>query len=422
MFFRKKSDSVGKEYSESLSLKSSKGSSKKLVSFLSTKLFSLNRKNYLLVLSLLSTTVAVTALILTLGVMNGFITSLEKGISVMTPDIFLTRFGSGIGGDVAYIENKLKELPGITSFSPYIEGQCIVGFHGRYEGVQIRGVDPSRYIKLKKVKLIAGAMDLREGSFVLGDDLAYSLGVAPGDEVYVFSLSVGGLPRVSKLRVSGIYDSGFWVYDKLWIFTDLNTAQSILGASEYTGIAIFVDADGVSKATKRVASALKRIFPPEVFRITTWFQLNTSLFAALKMEKLAMFLVAAMVVLVSSFSVSSLVYVASLSKMRDVAILRTFGLSPGEIRDIFFRFGLKVGFFGYIIGVALALLLAFLANEFAIIKVPSSVYFVDHIPIVFKLSDFVWSFILMFVLNAVSSIYPAYRASRVDPVGVLREV
>ncbi len=389
---------------------------KSLVAFLSSKLFSFSRRNYLLALSLISVTVAIAALLLTLGVMNGFIKALEEGISVMTPDIFVIRRGSGIGDEVDYLQSKIRKIPGVEAVSPYVEGQCIVGFRGRFEGIQVRGIDPGSYPKISKVRFIAGSLSLKKGEAVLGDDLAFSLGVAPGDRIYVFSLGLGGKPKVEVLKVAGIYDSGFWVYDKLWIFTDLDTARSMLGTKEFTGLAVF------TRHPEKVASSISRVLPPEVFRVTTWFQLNMTLFAALKMEKLAMFIVVAIMVLVSSFSISSLVYVTSLSKVRDIAIMRTFGLSSGTVKSIFFRFGLKVGLLGYAAGVAVALILSFIANRFELIKVPSDVYFVEFIPVIFRVQDFLWVLALSIFLSAVFSLYPASKASRIDPVEVLREV
>ncbi|SNZ09928.1 lipoprotein-releasing system permease protein [Persephonella hydrogeniphila] len=381
--------------------------------------------SFMTVISFIGITVGVSALLITLAVMSGFQWGLKEKILETSPHIVIFKM-TGRFTEYSSLYDYFTDIKDIEAYQPFIYSQALASKGENVKSVNIRGVDPDKDKKIMKVntKLIAGNYDdLKKRNHVLiGKDVAVALDIWVGDSFKIMSpfgrkTPLGYLPKIKKVYVAGIVDFGMYEYDSTYIQMRLDEAQNFFDMKDaVTGIQIKLRnpyrADTVKKQLERYIS-----YP---YIIRTWMDLNKSLFQALQLEKLAMFLVIALIVLVASFNVSSLLITKAREKRKDIAILKTIGADSSFILKTFLWQGMLIGIAGTVFGTIIGLSVIYFGDTYHLVKLNPEVYMIDYLPLKTSIFDITAVFLSSLFICFVSSVLPAYFASRDVPAEVLR--
>ena len=298
------------------------------------------------------------------------------------------------------------------------------------KGVVLRGIDPQSAPSVLSVlrQLRQGSVDglaKSDGSpgIILGEELAKRLNVNLDSRVNLLSPSgqtstAGHGPRIRPFVVVGIFKTGMFEYDSSLAFISLNAARDLIGRSEgfLTGLEITVD--DVFDA-EQIADRLSRElgYP---FYVRTWMEMNANLFAALKLEKIGMFILLAMVVLIGSFSIVATLVMLVMEKTRDIAVMMSMGATRRMIRRVFMLQGAIIGGIGTLLGYVLGLTLGWFLKRYQFIKLPENVYTIDHLPVIITLADMLVIGLSTMLLCFLATLYPARQAARLEPATALR--
>jgi lipoprotein-releasing system permease protein len=391
--------------------------------------------SFISTVSMIGIALGVAVLITVLSVMNGFDKEIKKRVFSMVPPITITS-NTGSISNWEEFENTLKSFPDIKFVAPFVTGEVLLSFGGSVQPALVNGIVPLQEKNISEVakKMVAGKLDdLKPGKFgiVLGENLANALGATMGDKVTVVtpqvSLSPAGvIPRFKRFTVVGIFNAGNgFGFDRSMGFIQLNDAQKLLGmGTNITGMHINISD---VYAAPKIADQLAGELTPSA-EITTWAIQFGEFFHAVALEKTMMFLILLLILAVAAFNmVSTLVMVVS-EKESDIAILRTFGATPRMIMMVFMVQGALVGVIGTALGVIGGLILAwnataivnFIQAIFHVQLLSSNVYFVDYLPSDIQLADILKISFASLFLSLVATLYPAWRASKMDPVESLR--
>lgn len=391
--------------------------------------------SFISLVSMLGIALAVMVLVTVLSVMNGFDVEIQKSVFSMVSPMTVSSVSGSIT-DWQGLQKILKELPYVKASAPYVNGEVLLNYSGSVQPAVMNGIIPQQETKVSELgkKMIEGTLsNLKPNSFgiVIGESLAEHLGVGMGDKITVMTPSgsitpVGFIPRFKRFTVVGIFRAGKgFGFDMGLCFINLSDAQTLLGfAHNVSGLHLSI---ANVYAAPRLAQELATQLSPSA-SITTWADTFGDFFHAVELEKTMMFLILLLMLAVAAFNmVSTLVMVVS-EKEADVAILRTFGATPGTILSIFIIQGGIIGFFGTLLGVIGGVLLSY--NVTAIVNgieylfhvqlISSNVYFVNYLPSKVELSDVLKVSAASLVLSLIATIYPAYKASKLDPVESLR--
>ncbi|MFH0855554.1 MAG: ABC transporter permease [Candidatus Omnitrophota bacterium] len=369
------------------------------------------------IISILGIAIGVMALIIVIAVMSGFDKDLHDKIVGNYSHINLTGITAIEKSEYDRIAKIISANPHVKGFSPYIQGQVLLKEDNRYFAVGLRGIDPAAESKVTKVKEYirqGNIANLTEGGIIIGKELAGYMGLELNSNVSLYS----PLGKPYALKVVGIFNSGMYDYDLNMVFTNLKSAQDIFGlANKVTAIAVKLDdPDLASLVRKDLASRLDFNY-----NLKTWQEANQSFFAALKLEKLTMFIILTLIILVASFNIISTLIVMVVEKTKDIGILKALGMSALSVRKVFTYQGLIIGTLGITLGAFSGTILCFLLKKYQFIKLPQDIYYIDRLPVSIQ----VWPDMVLIVVSAlaivlVSTIYPAARASKLKPVEALR--
>jgi lipoprotein-releasing system permease protein len=321
------------------------------------------------------------------------------------------------------IRHQIDGLEGIVATTPYIHGSIFLESDGQAQGIGIRGIDPKTESSVTKIKeyLMKGKLeDLQGDGVILGSELAVYHGFDVGDKVTAIAPASGlaGEGWRYELKVVGIFTSGMYDYDMNLILVNLAKAQEIFDFPRDTVTGVSVKLKDIYKA----AEVKKRIqkFLGYRFIVRTWIEANSNFFAALRLEKFAMFVILTLIVLVASFNIVSTLIVTVTSKIKDIGILKSIGVPKNSIRRIFTLEGLCLGaigtFWGLVGGVGLSLAL----KKYQFIKLPADIYYVDRLPIVLDLVDIFTIVAAAILISFLATLYPAVKAASLEPVEALR--
>lgn len=385
--------------------------------------------------SIMGIALGVAVLITVLSVMNGFDREIKKRVFTMVAPMTL----SSVTGSVANwkdVQKILKQFPYIKSSAPFVLGEVLLSNGSSVQPAMVTGIVPNEEKQVSGVanKMVQGELnDLRAGRFgiVLGENLASALGATIGDKITVITPQVtlspaGVIPRFKRFTVIGIFSAGGgFGFDRSLGFVDLTDAQRLLGlGSNVTGLHLNID--DVYAAPNYAHEMMTQLTPSA--SVTTWADQFGEFFHAVQLEKTMMFLILLLIVAVAAFNlVATLVMVVN-EKQSDIAILRTFGATPRMIMNIFIVQGGLVGIFGTLLGVIGGLILAWNVTDivnwiehiFHVQFLSSSVYFVNYLPSEIELNDVLEISFASLFLSLIATIYPAWRASKMDPVESLR--
>lgn len=359
--------------------------------------------------------IGVMALIGTLGVMTGFGNQLREKIIGANAHI-MVKADSPIY-DYKALEGKLGKLKHVEAVTENIQGQVFFYYGNKTSFLFVRGINPQTEQKVTQIKeyLKKGKFLINKGEIIVGKELANYLGLDIGSSINLGSPTTGD---IKVFKVAGIFNSGYYEYDANLVLVTINDAQQLFGLSDgVTEIGLRLDKPHLTlESRKIVASSLG----PE-YRVKTWMDINKNLLSALKLEKIVMFLVVALVVLVASFNIASTLIVTVTKKIKDVGILRSIGATGLSIAKIFAFGGLFLGIIGIILGVVGGLLVCYIIkNIHHFIEIPQDIYYFDRVPVAFNLQDLLWIATSAILICFLSTIYPAWRASKLNAIDALR--
>lgn len=391
--------------------------------------------SFISLVSMIGIALGVAVLITVLSVMNGFDREIKKRVFGMVPPITVSS-NSGALSDWQQLQTLLKKYPKIKNSAPYVTGEVLLNFSGSTQPAVISGILPDEEKKVSQVagKMVEGQLtDLKPGEFgiVLGENLAAALNARPGDKITVVTPQVslspaGAIPRFKRFTVVGIFHAGSgFGFDRSLGFVALADVQKLLGLGEnVTGLHLNVDEVFAAPA---IAKELKQQLSSSA-SITTWADQFGEFFHAVQLEKTMMFFILLLIIAVAAFNLVATLMMVVNEKESDIAILRTVGATPSTIMNVFVVQGAIIGVFGTLFGLIGGILLAmnvteivnWIQNVFHVQFLSSNVYFVNYLPSQIIISDVVKICVASLLLSLIATIYPAWRASKMDPVESLR--
>ncbi|WP_333784884.1 ABC transporter permease [Thermocrinis sp.] len=359
-------------------------------------------------ISFLGISLSVSAILLTMGAFSGFQKALKEKILSTTPHVIVSLIEDG---NYELEERKIKNLPEVKNVIHITIYHGIVSKEGRVQAVSVKGMRKEE-----------AGLNI-EGGILVGDGLASLLGINVGDEITLISpLSVrtpfGFVPKVGYYRVAGFIKAGTFEQDYLTIVMSVDEAQKFFGDQwQLKGYEVYLKDPYLAQGVKE---KIEKVLGSKAF-VRSWIDLNQQLFNALQLEKVAIFFVLLLMATLSSFNITSLLFMKVRDKVRDIAILRTYGFKRKDIMLTFLMQGLLLGFSGAVSGIILAFVGQFLINHYRLIRVPSEVYLMDHIPSNIEVVDGVITFLLALLISLLASVIPSYRASKLSVVEILRK-
>lgn len=384
--------------------------------------------------SMLGIALGVAALIIVLSVMNGFQKEVrDRMLSVVSHVEIFSPYGEALP-DVARTLAEARANPQVIGAAPFIGTQALLARGEDMKGAIVRGIDPALEGEVTDLAaaLRGGALErLVSGEFgvVLGRDLARQLGVQPGDKVTLVAPSgqvtpAGVVPRMKQMTVVGTFDSGHYEYDAGLVLLHVDDAARIFRLEGPTGIRLKLK--DLHQA-REVGSQLAATLSGDLL-IRDWTRQNRNWFAAVQLEKRMMFIILTLIVAVAAFNLVSTLVMTVTDKRADIAILRTLGASPGSIMGVFVVQGATVGVIGTVVGLLLGLGVAFnidvlvpaLERALNASFLPQEIYLISRMPSDPQSSDILPIAIISLVLAFVATLYPSWRASRVNPAEALR--
>ena len=392
----------------------------------------------------------VVALIVSTSVMNGFRTNLRDAVTGSLPHITVFAWDDAMQ-NYSGLQKRLTEHPEVEGVAPYIFKQALLTGRKQPKGALLRGIDPQQETEVTKISSFlrdevygfapspekqalisarllkrlshpeARSKRLKDG-IILGAKLARQLEANVGDSVKLVSSEqrmtpIGDVPRIKKLEVIGIFESGISGYDEVLAFIDYRLLQKIYRMGNHiTGLGVSIsDPENAPEISLELAEL------SEDYIIGNWADENKSIFQVMKLEKIGLFLILSLIIVVAAFNIISSLIMLVLEKSREIAILKALGAKDSGIRKIFFFQGLVIGSLGTIGGVLVGLAICWALMTFEIIDIPAGVYpGGNRIPVLIDWLDVALATVASFTICILVTLYPATKASRLNPVDPLR--
>ncbi len=366
-------------------------------------------------IALLGVILSVCAILLTMGVFAGFQHALKEKILSTSPHIVVSIPSEE---HLQEYEEKLNKIKGVKRAYPVVIYQGILSKDGSLQSVSVKGMRPSDLFQ-KKGFLIEGTF---KGGVLIGKGLADIMGVKVGQEITLVSpigrtTPFGFVPKVGHFKVDGIFQTGTFDQDYLTVIMSMSSATEFFGYKwQLYGFEVYLqDPYKAQEIKKQIEKELG-----DTLIVRSWIDLNKPLFNALQLEKVGIFFVLLLMVIVASFNITSLLFMKVKEKLKDIAVFRTFGMKKNQIAMVFLFQGMTLGVVGSLCGLLLSLLGGYLINEYKLVRVPADVYLMDHVPVFFEPSDVLITLVGAFILSLIASLLPAYRASKTSIVEILR--
>jgi lipoprotein-releasing system permease protein len=402
------------------------------------------RKNHFIsfisLTSMIGIALGVAALIVVLSVMNGFQKELRTRILGVASHLEITGINNQLSDWQSIVDFTVKQ-PHVLASAPYIMAQGMLSYDQGVQGAIIRGVLPASEDKVADLgrNMKAGSLsNLKSGEFgiILGADLAYNLGAQIGDKVLVMApqgqfTPTGVVPRLKQFTLVGLFQIGMYEYDAGLALIHMDDAAKLYRmANNVSGVRLKLDDLFDAPAISTVMAAQLNNSPNSnaIYYVTDWTQQHANFFKAVQMEKRVMFIILTLIVAVAAFNIVSTLVMAVTDKRADIAIMRTFGASPSSIMFIFIIQGALIGLIGTVIGAIFGILIAlnistiipFIEGLFHVQFLSKEVYAISDLP-----SDLIWSdvitiVIMSFILSLLATLYPSWRASKINPAEALR--
>ncbi len=408
--------------------------------FISLRHLRAKRKQFFIslitLLSIVGVAVGVMALIVVLAVMTGFENDITSKIVGMTAHALVRKHGNSGLKDYRAITRRIRNIEGVVAATPFIFNQVMLTTEGGITGAVLRGVDPdtigdvTSLVQNTRLGSVAALGFSEPPGIVIGNELARTLGVLIGDLVNVVTplgtmTPLGMAPKREQFRVVGIFTSGYYEYDTSFAYISISSAQRFFGMDDVvTGIEVKVeDVYRAREVALRIGKTLG--FP---FWTMDWMAMNRNFFKALKMERIAMFIILTLIVFVAALAIVTTLIMVVMEKTREIAILKSMGAATSSIMKIFIFEGLIIGVVGTILGTVLGLLIAyniepltqFLEGVFRFKFLPGDVYYIDELPSTVRPLTVVLIDGIAILLSFLATLYPSWKGANLDPVEALR--
>ena len=378
-------------------------------------------------ISVLGIMIGVAALVIAIALITGFQEDVQAKILGATSHIMVQDLSNeGLAGYRA-VGDKIQADKGVLSVTPVVYSEVLISGLAKSKGALLKGMDFNRelpgaaWLQRLEAGTIPGQSGQRDG-ILLGRELAFTLGAQVGDLVDIVTPSaslspMGLMPKRRRFQVTGIFNTGLYEFDANTALVSLATAQKLLGIEDKVSF-LQVKIRNIFEAPA-IADRIKKGLNHTVY-VTTWMELNKNLFSALKLEKNIMFLTITLIVIVAALNIIATLILMVMEKTRDIGILMAMGATPLNVRRIFFYQGALIGVLGTGLGAVLGLAWCWLANTFQLIRIPVDIYQISFVPFRLRPLDFLAIVGVTLAISFVSTLFPARRASKVDPVVALK--
>ncbi len=393
-------------------------------------------------ISMVGVMIGVMTLNIVLAVMTGFEEDLRDRILGFNPHVVISSLQGFVDG-YAEVVDAVRQLPDVVAVAPFVYGQVMVSAGQSVSGSLVRGVDPSlasavvdigAHLSFGEVGQLGQKQELtfqtedtvqtvQLSGVLVGHELARQLGVFVGDPINIISpLSttpgpLGVVPRVKRFVIVGVFDSGMFEYDSALIYMSLADAQQFFTLGEQvTGVEVKIrDVYQAQTVARELESILG--FP---YTTRDWTEVNSNIFAALKLEKVVYFIVLLLIVLVAAFNIIATLIMVVMEKRKDIAVLKSMGATGRAISRIFIYKGLIIGVVGTLMGTLLGWVGCWLLDRYEFIELPKDVFYVSTLPVKMYAENFFIVGVASVIICLLATIYPARQAARLAPVEVIR--
>lgn len=390
--------------------------------------------SFIALLSMLGIALGVAALIVVLSVMNGFGKELRERTLGMTAHATVTG-QDGRLDDWQDIQSKVITNKNVVGTAPFTQNEAMLSNRNRVSGAIIRGVLPEEEPRVSEIhqKMVSGKLeDLKAGEYgiILGRELANAMGVFEGEKITVITpqanvTPVGVMPRLKRFTVVGVFEAGMHQFDRSMAFMHMEDAQKLFSMEDKVE-GVRLKLNDMFNA-QRVSRELDSIIG-EDYWVRDWTNMHSNLFKALKTEKVVMFIILLLIVAVAAFNIISTLVMTVNEKQADIAILRTIGMTPNSLMWVFIVQGTVIGLVGTLLGLALGIPIALHVSEivtffetlFQTKFLPADVYYITDIKSDLRAADVLTYSLSAFGLSVLATIYPAWRAARIQPADALR--
>lgn len=379
-------------------------------------------------LSVAGVLLGVMALVVVIAVMSGSETEFRNRILGLEPHILAMNYSGHFAPDPD-MEDKIRQTPGVTAVSPILFGQAMIRTAKSFSGIILRGIEPEKSAVLVKgytpedLENALNETTITKGlpGIILGQSLAHAVGVMEGDRVILMSASgiispMGQIPSMKQFVVTGTFKSGMAEYDSSLAYARLDQVQALVAAKGKVS-AFGIWTDQIFKVKSLSQNALGFIEYPYYLR--NWMDINQSLFSALKLEKTAMFVILTLIILVAAFNIASALIMMVMEKARDIAVLKAMGATNAMIRHIFIIKGMIIGIIGTGLGTTFGVVICYILKRYEFIKLPEAYPFAT-LPVQLEYSDVILTAASALLICFLSTLYPSYKASRMNPVEAIR--
>ncbi len=402
--------------------------------FISLRYLKAKRKQtFISVISFISISgvaIGVMALIIVLGVMTGFSDDLRNKILGAKSHLVIYQRGMGIPNYREIIQ-EVESMDGVVAATPAIYNQVMITSLSNTVGPMIKGISVEsapRVTNLGSIISEGTLSDLDKPSpsglpgIILGKELAMVLGVLCGSELKVIApfgtmTPAGMMPRSKTFEVVGLFDSGMYEYDSSLAYISLTNAQQFFNQPD-VATEIEVKVDDIYRV-KQISGKIEERLGFS-YQVRDWMEMHKNLYAALKLEKMAMFIILILIILVAAFNIVGTLIMVVSDKFKDIAILKSMGARSSAIMRIFILEGLIIGLIGTVLGIIGGVVLATLQNTYRIVALPPDVYYISHLLIKITPRDLILVIVSAISISLIATIYPSWQASKLDPAEALR--
>jgi lipoprotein-releasing system permease protein len=380
-------------------------------------------------ISICGVAIGVMALIIVLGVMTGFEEDLRDKILGTNSHLVVMRYDRNMD-NYREVMDEVKKVKGVISATPFIYSQVMLTSESNAFGVVLRGIDPDTAQRVTNLDRTLAEGSLKElkreasglSGIIIGKELSRHLGLFYHDVINVVSplgmiTPMGVQPRSKRFQVVGIFNSGMYEYDSTLAYVTLKEAQNFLNMGDIvTGVE--AKTEDIFKV-KEIASRIQQKLG-FAYQIKDWMEMNRNLFSALKLEKLAMFIILILIILVAAFSIIGTLIMLVTEKRKDIAILKSMGATSLSIMRTFVIIGLIIGLFGTLLGLLGGYALGWLQTKYQFIKLPGDIYYISTLSVKMKIIDLFLVALSAFIISLLATIYPSWKASKLEPAEALR--
>lgn len=370
-------------------------------------------------------------LIVVLSVMNGFEQEVRARIVGTNAALIVLRYDRDSVPQPDSVAAAVAQVPGVAGVAPFVYGKGLLRAGDRSDGVIVKGVDLERERAVTtlsdQVTPPVETLDSPPGeppAIILGRNVADRLRASVGDELVLASpfnaraTPFGPIPQYRKFRLAGIFTSGLYEYDSSLCFISLDEARRFFKLERAaTGVEVRIDDMFAAERMKETVLNSLGGYP---YRINTWIELNENLFLWMKLEKFGMSIILLLIVLIAAFNIVGVLVMVVMENKREIGILKSMGATDGAIMRIFMATGAEIGLLGIGLGVALGLAGSWLLGKYPL-NLPADVYFLTSLPVLLQWRDVLVVAAVVYVLCWLATLYPSWKAARLDPVQAIRE-